>query len=279
MSTAESLSTPELEVRESAGFWFVRLDRPTKRNALSDELVAGLARAWDAIAAREDARAMVIFGAGGNFCAGADFDGFLALLARPAGEGEDPIAQYNRQFGRMLEGLVALPVPTLAVARGAAMGGGCGLAAACDRVIASEDASFAFTEVTLGVAPAQILPFVVRRVGATRARWLMLTGRRLQADEALAEGIVDELAPATGLPETLRRALASLAAAEPAATHTTKRLIGLSLEQPLGATLDQAAQEFAGLLRRGAVREGIAAVRERRPPAWRVDIPELPSLD
>jgi isohexenylglutaconyl-CoA hydratase len=158
------------------------------------------------------------------------------------------------------------------------MGGGCGLASACDRVIAAEDATFAMPEVTLGVAPAQIAPFVVRRAGALRARWLMLTGARLKAPAARDAGLADVVVPAAGLRAALEAELGLLALAEPAALRATKRIVTRTLESPLAASLDAAALEFAGLLRHGAAREGIAATVGRRAPAWAVALPALPGF-
>jgi isohexenylglutaconyl-CoA hydratase len=275
MSTTPGDSTELLQVRREGGFWFARLNRPDKRNALSDALVAAIGALCERVGADHEARALVISGAGGHFCAGADFGRFLELMLGTAGHADDPIAHYNRQFGSMLEQLAALPVPTIAVVTGVAMGGGCGLAAACDRVIAAEDAKFAMPEVTLGVAPAQIAAFVVRRAGARRARWLMLGGARLEAAEACEAGLADVVAPAGGLRTALEADLRLLAAAEPAALRATKRIVNRTLEAPLGASLDAAAQEFAGLLRHGAAREGIAATRERRAPAWQAPLPDL----
>jgi len=277
MTDAAATSTVLL-VEQHAGFWFARLNRPDKRNALSDELVTSLGGLFDRVAADLGARALVLSGAGGHFCAGADFAGFLQLMQTPAGQAEDPIAHYNRQFGAMLERLATLPVATVAVVSGSAMGGGCGLAAACDRVLASEDATFAMPEVTLGVAPAQIAPFVVRRAGARRARWLMLSGARLKAGPAREAGLADVVVPAAGLRTALEAELRLLAAAEPAALRATKRIVTRTLESPLPAALDAAALEFAGLLRHGAAREGIAATVARRSPAWATPLPPLPEF-
>lgn len=275
MGDAPTESTELLQVRRDAGVWFARLNRPDKRNALSDPLVASIADTCERVAADLEARALVIHGAGGHFCAGADFAGFLALLQTEPGHGGDPIARYNRQFGAMLERLAALPVPSIAVVTGVAMGGGCGLAAACDRVLAADDATFAMPEVTLGVAPAQIAPFVVRRSGAGRARWLMLSGARLKGAAARDAGLADTVVPAAELRDVLAAELRLLAAAEPAALRATKRIVNRTLEAPLGASLDAAAQEFAGLLRHGSAREGIAATMARRAPAWTTPPPDL----
>jgi isohexenylglutaconyl-CoA hydratase len=159
------------------------------------------------------------------------------------------------------------------------MGGGVGLASVLDRVIATDDAVFAMPEVTLGVAPAQIAPFVARRIGANRARWRMLAAARLDASAARADGFIDVVVSLADLQNTVAAELGLLAQAEPAALRATKRLTLRNLEAPLAAALDAAARDFAVLLRSGSAREGIAASRERRRPAWHVAVPALPEFD
>ena len=278
MSDTVAAPGDPLLVERAADIWYACLNRPDKRNALTDGIVSALASLLSRVAADPGARALVLCGAGGNFCAGADLTGFLELLRSVPGQVEDLIARHNRQFGALLEQLAALPVPTVAVVTGAAIGGGCGLAAACDRVIAADDASFATPEVTLGVAPAQIAPFVLRRLGASRGRWLMLAAARLLAAEALAAGLADVVAPAADLRAALAAELRLLAAAEPAALRATKRIVGLAAQSPQSAVLDAAALEFAELLRHGHVREGIAAARQKRAPAWQAPDPVLPGF-
>jgi isohexenylglutaconyl-CoA hydratase len=281
-----------VQAERRGAFWFVRLNRPDKRNALSEPLLDELAATCARIEADSDARGAVFWGAGGHFCAGADFAGFQALMSQPAPSGavgsdpqagsdpiaHDPTARHNRDFGRVLERIMALPVPTLGVVRGAAMGGGCGLAAVLDRVVAAADAVFAMPEVTLGVAPAQIAPFVVRRIGARRARWLMLSATKLDAEGAVEAGLADVVSSIDELAAAVTGELHALALAEPAALRATKRLATLSAAVPLADALDGAALEFTALLRAGAVREGMAATRERRPPAWHVAVPGLPEF-
>jgi isohexenylglutaconyl-CoA hydratase len=278
MGNSVTGSGDPLLVERTGGFWFACLNRPDKRNALSDALVGALADVLGRVAGDLEARALVLSGAGGNFCAGADFDRVLQLMAGTPPDAEDPIARYNRQFGALLEQLAALPVPTIAVVTGAAVGGGCGLAAACDRVVATEDATFAMPEVSLGIAPAQIAPFVVRRIDAVRACWLMVTAARLPAAAALAAGLADVVTAPGELRGVVAANLRLLAAAEPAAVRATKRVVGLAASTPLPAALDAAALEFATLLRHGAAREGIAAARQKRAPAWQVAVPELPAF-
>ena len=274
------MSEPLVQVERRGAFWFARLNRPDKRNALSEPMIGELLALCDRVEADADARALVLWGAGGSFCAGADFDRFQELMATPPPDaGTDPIAIHNRTFGTMLERLDRLSVVTVAVVRGAAMGGGVGLACTMDRVIATADAVFAMPEVTLGIAPAQIAPFVAQRMGPRRARWHMLSATRLDAQAALAVGLVDHVVSLDALATTVAAELAPLARAEPAALHSTKNMTHRNQAAPLPAALDAAATDFAVLLRRGRASQGISASRERKPAPWHVDVPGLPEFN
>jgi isohexenylglutaconyl-CoA hydratase len=261
------------------GFWFARLDRPDKRNALSDAMIGELLAVCGQVAADAEARALVLWGAGGNFCAGGDFDRFQELMQSSQPAGIDPIATHNRSFGTLLERVATLPVVTLGLVRGAAMGGGVGLACVMDRVIATDDAVFALPEVALGIAPAQIAPFIARRVGVARAQWLMLTAARCDAQAAQQAGLVDRVVTFAGLTSAVAEELAALARVEPAALRATKRMTLRNESAPLAGALDAAAADFAELLRSGRAREGIKAGRERRPPSWATVVPPLPEFN
>jgi isohexenylglutaconyl-CoA hydratase len=277
MTTAD---TPVQHERRGS-FHFARLNRADKRNALSEPMLDGLLAVFEAVRGDDSARGLVLWGAGANFCAGADFSSLQQLLSAPATPGQDavdPIAAHNRRFGVVLEQLVALPVASIAVVRGAAIGGGCGLAAACDRVVTSDDATFACPEVRLGVAPAQIAPFLVRRMGAVRASWLMMCAQRLDAESARSAGLADVVATTQELPGAVHAELGLLAAVEPAALRATKVIAARSLTLPLAAALGGAAADFAVLLRSGVPLEGMAASRERRAPAWASTVPDLPEF-
>jgi isohexenylglutaconyl-CoA hydratase len=267
-----------VQAERRGAFWFVRLNRADKRNALSEPMIGELLAVCDQVDADAAARALVLWGAGGSFCAGGDFDRFQELMATAAQDGIDPIATHNRIFGTLLERLAGLPVATLGVVRGAAMGGGVGLACVLDRVIASDDAAFALPEVGLGLVPAQIAPFVTRRLGAARGAWHLLAATRFDAQAALAAGIVDRIAAAAGLQEAVAGELAQLARVEPAALRATKLMARRNETASVAAALDAAAQDFARLLRTGRAREGIVASRERRSPPWHTEVPPLPEF-
>ena len=266
-----------IRIETRGAFVHATLAAPATRNALSDAMVAGLGDAITLAEASPRVRAFVIRGDGGTFCAGGDFSRFRELIAAPARhDAPDPIATFNRAFGTLLERLQGCAVATIAVVEGAAMGGGVGLAAACDFVLAADSAQFGMPEVTLGLPPAQIAPFVAQRIGAGAAQRLMLTGRRIVAAQALALGLVDEALEPNALDARLISLLGELGRAEPAALRATKAILKRRAEAPLGATLDAAALLFAASLRSGTAGEGLAAFAAKRAAAW-VVAPEGPS--
>ena len=263
-----------IRIETRGAFVFATLDAPASRNALTDAMVNGLR---EAVAAAEHApavRALVIRGAGNTFCAGGDFGRFKAMMAEPApADGPDPIAGFNRAFGAMLERLSAASMATIAVVEGAAMGGGVGLAACCDFVLAAANAQFGMPEVTLGLPPAQIAPFVAARLGHGPALRLMLTSRRLGAAQALACGLVDEVLETDALDTRLHALLTELGRAEPVALRATKAILQSRRHEPLGATLDFASAAFAASLRSGTAAHGLAAIVAKRPAPW-VTLPD-----
>ncbi len=258
-----------IRIETRGAFVFATLDAPATRNALSDVMVAGLSEGIALAGSLSEARALVIRGAGGTFCAGGDFSRFRALMAIAAPtDGPDPIAAFNRGFGSMLERLQACPVATIAVVEGAAMGGGVGLAAACDFVLASSSAQFGMPEVTLGLPPAQIAPFVASRLGHGAALRLMLTSRRIAAAQALGCGLADEVHESEVLNERVNALLTELGRAEPVALRATKAILQKRRTEALAPTLDFAALAFAAALRSGTAQEGLAAMAGKRPAAW-----------
>ena len=258
----------------AGGVLFVTLNDPARRNALGESMLRGLASEIERTETDESVRAFVLRGAGGVFCAGGDFATFKTLIATPAADGEpDPIARTNRAFGALLTRLADLPVPTLAAVNGAAAGGGTGLAAACDCVLAHSSATFATPEVSLGFPPAQIAPFIAARIGRPRAARFLCEAQRISAGEALAIGLVDRIAD--DLDAALLEHLQRLGRAEPAALRATKRI--LEHRGPRDVQLDVAATEFASGLRKSA-EEGIGAFAAKRAPAWLQALDVLPEM-
>lgn len=248
---------------------FATLHQPKTRNALSPEVVAELGQAIGLAESDATVRALVLRGSQGFFCAGGNVGNFQSRLDDGAAGGEDPVAARNREFGRFMQRLAALPVPVIAAVEGAAMGGGMGLACGADIVLATRDARFALSETSLGIIPAQIAPFVVSRVGHRVARRLGLSGERLHGDSALQFGLVDELATdGAALDELLARWLSRIGTCGPLANRVLKPLLQRCGRESDESLLDDAARQFASCMRSEGA-EGIAAFREKRAATWR----------
>ena len=251
--------------RLERGVLWVELARPERRNAMDRAMVGGL---LDCIAAAEDpaVRMLVIRGRGGHFCSGGDVADMLAAAAEPA-HGEDPIALMNRSFGRLLSAVAEAPKPVIAVCEGAVMGGGFGLAAVADVTLAVDGARFQLPELSLGVTPAQILPFLLRRVGPAAVA-MAVTG--LEKDAAWAErvGLATDRCSADGVDDAVERLVAGVRAAHPDALRAARQLARRAAGADLDRLLDDAAREFAVLARGPGAAEGMTARLARRRPSW-----------
>lgn len=247
----------------------ITFNRPASRNAMNDAMADELEAVFAAIAADASVRAVVLRGAGRHFCAGGDLKDMTDALASPDDDGGDRLYYLNRRFGDLLQRVDAAPQAVIAVVHGAARGAGFGLACVADIVLVRADCSFAMPETGLGLPPAQILPFVARRLGPYAARRLALTGRPMSGAEAVAAGLAvaaydDEAA----LDEALHDTLKAVAGRGPTAIAQTKRLIADLGRRPLSLVLDEGARAVAESSRNGEGREGLAAFFAKRPPAW-----------
>jgi isohexenylglutaconyl-CoA hydratase len=275
MPIAELPGCQTLLLRREGWRLHVTLNRPAARNAMSFAMVGELRDLFIAIAEDRSLRAVILRGAEGNFCAGGDIkDMATARCAEPGPDGKDPLAAGNRTFGAMLTQIEAAPQAVVAVLEGAVMGGGFGLCCVSDVAIAHVDAKFRLPETGLGVPPAQIAPFIVRRVGLTQARRLAVTGGSLDAAQAQTLGLVHHLASGTGsdsLDGQLDRVLADIARCAPEAVATTKRLVlaaAAAHGEALEALLDDAAEDFARAARGPESLEGMTAFIQKRRPKW-----------
>ncbi len=243
------------------------LHDPATRNALTDALVAALAQACERAAQDSSLRFVVLQGSGGSFCAGGSLGGFAQAIGQALPPGQtDPLIAKNAGFGRLLGRLCALPQILLVAADGPAMGGGLGLLCCGDFVLATPTAVFATPEVTLGVVPAQIAPFVHRRLGDRLARQMLLSGEKLGAQQALAQGLVDEVAD--DLPAAVARRISVLRRAAPGAVAHTKVLLEMLNQDPALDLPAQAAIKFAANLRSPEAAEGLSAFAGKRKPGW-----------
>ena len=244
------------------------LNDPASRNALSEAMVDGLIAACERAETDADLRGVVLRGAGGHFCAGGSLGGFAKTIGQPLAAGEaDPLVPLNRRFGALLQALCALPQWLIVAVVGAAMGGGFGIVCCADHVLAHTSAQFATPEVTLGIVPAQIAPFVVRRLGPSAARRCLLTGERWDAAKAQIAGLVDEVVSGD-MEAAVQATIARHAAAAPQAVAATKRLLLAQAETPLPALLDEAAIAFSQALRGPEAPQGLAAFAARKAPPW-----------
>ena len=268
------MSYETLIVERDGAVLKVTLNRPEARNALSPAMVRELTQVLQDARDDADVRVVVLMGAGGNFCAGGDLKG-MEVRDIASGAGAETVAASNRRFGALLEMADALPKAVIALVEGAAMGGAVGLIAVADWVIAEKAAQIGTPEVTVGIVPAQITPFLVQRIGYGEARRLATFGLRLGAGDAQRIGLVHEVAD--GRDELAAKAVAAVnqcLRCAPQAVAETKRLVRASLGAPLRPVLDQASEMFAAALD-GEAREGIRAFVEKRRPTWSEKIEKL----
>jgi len=242
----------------------ITLNRPEVRNAFNDELIAEITAAFTTLGRQDDVRVIVLRGEGKAFCAGAD----LAYMGRVAEYDHNQNLADARKLQGMFEAIYMSPKATLASVQGAAFGGGLGLAAVCDVVVAAEDAVFAFSEARLGMAPAVISPFVIRKIGVGNARALFVTGEPFSAATALRIGLCHEVVPAEQLEDAVLRVANSILKCGPLAVAACKGLLervdGKDAFDVAGIT----AETIADLRVSEEGREGIQAFLEKRPPHW-----------
>jgi methylglutaconyl-CoA hydratase len=236
----------------------VTLARPATRNAFDAALITELSEALVDVGA---ARAVVLAGDGPSFCAGADVEWMRASADLDL---EANVADANA-MRRMFEAVDACPTPVVAVVQGHALGGGIGLVACSDIVLAEPRAVFAFSEVKLGIIPAVISPFALRKIGESAARRYFVTGERFDATTALRIGLVHEVVD--DLAGGLERVLSELRTAGPRAARHAKRLV---LDRPDGP---ETARRIAERRTSDEGQEGLRRFLERRRPSW---APERP---
>jgi methylglutaconyl-CoA hydratase len=240
------------------------LDRPDVRNALDDALIATLRDEALALAGDATVGVLVLAGAGPSFCAGAD----LGWMRRMRDYDEQRNLDDARIVADMFHAIAALPMPVIARVHGAALGGGAGLLAISDIAIATDDTQIGFTEARVGILPATIAPYVIRRIGIAAARTAFLRAHRMSAAEAHRLGLVDETCAADALDEVLRARLDELAQGSASAHRATKALLTQLAPLPGEAERDTTAATIARQRVSDDGQEGLRAFLERRRPSW-----------
>ncbi|BBK44597.1 enoyl-CoA hydratase [Allostella vacuolata] len=250
---------------DDRGVATVRLNRPQVHNAYDGAVIDGLLDGLDRLADDRAVRVLVLRGNGRHFQAGAD----LAWLQQVAAMLPEANRDFSVRTTRAMRALHLFPHPTIALVHGACFGGGVGLAAACDVVVASAEARFALTEVKFGVVPAPIIPQLLKAIGLPQLRRWGISGEPFGADRAERMGLVHEVCPTGGLDEAAAPIIDAFLRAGPEATAATKRLTleaaGALIPDALVERLvDVAAHHRAS----PEAAEGLASFLEKRNPAW-----------
>ncbi len=259
-----------IEIEQRGAARWLWLNRPEVRNAFNDALVAEIAAAFADVEASADTRVVVVAARGPAFCAGADLNWMRSMAALVNSEnGHADNHADALKVARMFAAVHACSRPVIARVQGDAFGGGVGLVAACDLVVAVEAASFVLSEVKLGIVAATISPHLVRAMGARAASRYMLTAEKFWAARARDLGLVHEVTSPEGLDAEVERMVHHLLAASPAALAATKRLLADVIEAPMDDVLLAATAKCIADARVSPEgREGITAFLEKRTPPW-----------
>jgi methylglutaconyl-CoA hydratase len=255
---------PSVLIERDGAILRITLNRPEVRNAFDEEVVRAVTAAATSAADDQSLRAVVLAGRGKTFCSGAD----VAWMAKAIAYSRQENLSDAEDLARMLERLDTLPVPVIGRIQGSALGGGVGLAAICDIVVAADDAVFALTEVKLGILPAVVAPYVLRKIGISAARELFLTGMRFDAARARTLGLVHEVVPSDALDAAVARRITDVLAASPAGIARAKALIreiaGAHPDDVIGVTTNAIASQRVS----EEGQEGLRAFLEKRKPSW-----------
>ncbi|NNL87886.1 MAG: enoyl-CoA hydratase/isomerase family protein [Marinicaulis sp.] len=259
--------TAAIILERDGGWLTIWFNTPANRNALSDQLVSEVSATLDAVKDDRSIRGITLRGKGGVFCAGADLKAFQAGLSGTLTH-ESAMA-INRGAGELFAKINNTPQVVVVLIEGAAIAGGLGLACCADVIAVTKDAKFSLTETQIGIPPAQIAPHVVRRVGMTTAREIMLTGARFKGDEAHEIGIANFLADdAAGLDAIEAKVREGVMRCAPGANALTKEILLAAPKLTSDEMLDFAANRFASAILSDEGREGIASFIEKRKPEW-----------
>jgi methylglutaconyl-CoA hydratase len=242
----------------------VTLNRPEARNAFNEELIEELTKCFVAISHDSEVRVVVLTGAGSAFCAGADLH-WMKKMARYSKEENYADA---RQLDQMFYTIDICPKPVVAKVNGAAMAGGIGLVAVSDLVVAIKDAMFGFTEVKLGLVPAVVSPYVLRKTGLSQMRELFLIGERFSASRAKEIGLVYHVVEAGSLDQQVAQFVEGILENGPAAQAACKAWIHILAESTLEKAREQSTRLIAELRVSSEGQEGLGALLEKRKPAW-----------
>jgi len=242
----------------------LRLNRPEVHNAFNSQMIAELDDALEKVMENKSLRVVVLTGQGKSFCAGADINWMREIIHYSYEQN----LEESLHLAELLHKIYIFPKATVAIVNGTAIGGGTGFLSACDIAVASEEAKFGLSEVKIGLVPAAISPYVIRRIGESKAREYFLTGKRISARKALEIGLLNEVVPPEKLQEKEEEITRLLLSSGPEAIAACKELItrapGMSFEETKTFT----ARMIANLRISEEGQEGMAAFLEKRKPKW-----------
>lgn len=253
-----------IRIRKKENVAQVILHRPEVHNAFNARMIAELSGAFKSLGREESIRVVVLTGEGESFCAGADLN-WLREIIRYSFEQN---LEESLQLARLLNEIHTFPKPTIAMVNGTAIGGGIGFLSSCDLAIASEEARFGLSEVKIGLVPAAISPFVIRKIGENKAREYFLTGKRITASKALEIGLVNEVVPRGQLEKKLEETVSFLLTSGPEALARCKELLSRIPTMTAEEAMEYTARMIARLRVSPEGQEGMAAFLEKRQPKW-----------
>jgi isohexenylglutaconyl-CoA hydratase len=264
----EARAMPQtLLLKRDGAVLHVTLNRPETRNAMSLAMVLELREALAAAEADGATRVVVLRGAGGHFCAGADLRD-MAGARMKLGEDPDALVKVNQAFGDLCVAYANTGLATVAVLEGTVMGGGLGLACVVDVALAGSGAVFRLPETSMGVVPAQIAPFLVERLGYAEAKRLAVTGGRLDSQAALTLRLVHAVHAAGALDHALAAVLAEILQCAPGAVAATKALMAKARFHTAGSLVQEAARVFSDAALGPEGLEGTTAFLQKRKASW-----------
>jgi methylglutaconyl-CoA hydratase len=260
-----------LDIRREGPIEHLVLNRPQVRNAFNEGMIAELTWWANSVSCDGTVRLVVLEGAGPAFCAGAD----LEWMGRVAGFTHDQNVDDANEMARMFQALDRLPVPVIGRIHGAALGGGAGLVAICDIVVAAENTIFGFTEVRLGLIPAVIAPFVLAKIGRSATRELFLTAERFDATRAHTLGLVHSIVPESGLEDGVTAYADQMLQGAPGALCAAKQLLAEIGRRGASDVASVCVEAIANRRVSAEGQEGMRAFLEKRKPSWVVDRREV----
>ena len=239
------------------------LNRPEVHNAMNALMIEELTDAFSSIT-DEEVRAVLLRGKGKSFCAGADLNYMKEIASFGIAENK----KDSLKLAKLFNSIYTCPFPTIALVHGSAFGGANGLLAACDIVLAEENTTFAFSEVKLGIAPATIAPFIIKRIGEFGAKELMITGKRFKGPEALKWKLVNNSIPEKELEYRLEQLIEEIKRNGPKAVRATKKLIHSIIDDEIYKLLEYTGDLIAELRASEEGQEGMAAFLDKRKAKW-----------